>query len=145
MQTNLVPNYNPGINFDTSYKALDPALSEQLIDFEVTWNAKMKQDQAKITEKMVKDTTTTTDVMCSPGKYTEEAWKHDNIYQGFGPTFLGNSNFPREAIGIAVDGTLLVQSLTAKGQDPRHPGDGSTPERMDVCGSSIGEYVTYGQ
>ena len=80
MQTNLVPNYNPGVNFDTSYKALDPALSEQLIDFEVTWNAKMKQDQAKITEKMVKDTTTTTDVMCSPGKYTEEAWKHDNIY-----------------------------------------------------------------
>ena len=44
LQSNLVPNYNPGVNFSTSYKALDPALSEQLIDFEVTWNAKMKQD-----------------------------------------------------------------------------------------------------
>ena len=94
---------------------------------------------------MVKDTTTTTDVMCSPGKYTEESWKHDNIYQGFGPTFLGNSNLPREAVGIAVDGTLLVQSLTKEGQDPRHPGDGSTAERMDVCGSSTGDYITYGQ
>lgn len=64
---------------------------------------------------MVKDTTLTTDLLCSPGKYTENAWKQSNIYQGFGPTFLGQSNLPREAVGIAVDGSLLVQALTDDG------------------------------
>ena len=145
IQTNFVPNFTPGVNFSTTYDALNPGITESLIDFEVTWNAKMTQDQAKITDKMVKDVPSTTDVMCSPGKYTDTTWKHDNIYQGFGPTFKGNPNLPAEAVGIAVDGTLLVHSLTAKGQDPRHPADGTSPERMDVCGGQVEDYFTYGQ
>ena len=92
--------------------ALDPAIAENLIDFEVTWNAKMTADQALITSEMVKDTPLTTDLLCSPGKYMDTTWKHSHIYQGFGPTFLGASNLPKEGIGITLDGALLTQSLT---------------------------------
>jgi len=110
-----VPGFNPGVNFDKEYKPLDPPIPEKLIDLELTWNRRMTLDMSKITDDMVKDTTTTSDLLCSPGKYSENAWKHKEIYQGFGPTFLGNSNLPKEAIGIAVNGSLIVQALTAGG------------------------------
>ena len=57
---------------------------------------------------MVEDVPTTTELLCTPGKYSEKSWKHDHIYQGFGPTFMGGSNLPKEAISFATDGTLLV-------------------------------------
>jgi len=78
----------------------------------MTWNARITPEQAKITEKMVKDVPTTTDLLCTPGKYSENSWKHASIYQGFGPTFMGPSNLPKEAIGFSTDGTLIVQALT---------------------------------
>ena len=63
---------------------------------------------AKITDAMVKDVPSTTDLLCSPGKYTDTAWKLSKIYQGFGPTWAGKSDFPREAVGITLDGVMIT-------------------------------------
>ena len=125
VQTSLAGTYCPGINQSATYEALNPPLGSYLIDVEMTWNARMSADQAKITDAMVKDVPSTTDLLCSPGKYSDHAWKHDHIYQGWGPTFKGGSNLPKEAIGFATDGTLLVQALTDDGQDPIFPVTGT--------------------
>ena len=139
----MTPNYCPGVNQSTTAAALDPAISDLIVDVEMTWNARMSADQAKITDKMVKDIPLTTDLLCSPGKYSANAWKHDHIYQGFGPTFKGDSSLPPEAIGFAMDGTLLVQALTDDGNDPLFPPSGSI-QAMDECGAVVADYHVYG-
>ena len=91
-------------------------------------------DDAKITEDFVKDTTLTTDLLCSPGKYTDTYYQLDSIYRSFGNRFSGFSDMPREIVGVALNGMMLAQALTSDSQDSFYPFEG-TADDYDYCGT----------
>ena len=66
-------------NFNESH-----ALQAQTLDIELEWNAVVDQSMGKITQDHVKDIPTTTELLCSPGKYTDADYKLDSIYKNFG-------------------------------------------------------------
>ena len=99
----MTPNYcfNAKMTDDTA--PLVPALQSWAVDIELSWNNRVTLADAKIKDDFVEDTPKTSDLLCSPGKYTEQAWKPDNLYDGFGPTWDGGwSNIPKEAIGFSL-------------------------------------------
>ena len=64
----------------------------------------------KVTDEMVADIPLTTDVLCSPGKYTHFDYKVDDLYIAYGNTWgtYSESNLPPEVFGIALNGMLLA-------------------------------------
>lgn len=116
IQTNGVTDYCQGIKYDDStYTEISPAPENWGIDIELSWNKKVTMDDAKITEDFVKNTPLTTDLLCSPGKYTDTFYQLDSIYRSFGNTFSGFSDMPREIVGVALNGMMLAQALTKDG------------------------------
>ena len=134
----------------TDYTAVDPPLLDWGIDIELTWNAIVDYDMGKIKEDNVKDVPTTTDLLCTPGKYTEAEYKVDSIYKNFGTTWWGSTNFAKEIVGISLNGVMFAQSLTSAdadtglGQDPFYPGNGDAKSiSYDTCGLSYEQYCRY--
>ena len=116
IQTNGVTDYCQGIKYDDStYTEISPAPENWGIDIELSWNKKVTMDDAKITEDFVKNTPLTTDLLCSPGKYTDTFYQLDSIYRSFGNTYSGFSDMPREIVGVALNGMMLAQALTKDG------------------------------
>ena len=126
IQANTLPNYCYNLRTSAdNYDALDPALIHWGIDIELDWNPIVDYDMAKITEDHVRDIPLTTDLLCSPGNYTDTDYKLDSLYKSFGNTWSGHgSNLPREVIGFALNGAMIAQSLTSDGVDPFYPGAG---------------------
>ena len=110
IQSNTLPNYCYNLRkSDEDYDEISPALLDWGIDIELEWNAVVDYDMAKITEEHVRDTPSTTDLLCSPGKYTETDYKLDSIYKSFGKTWFNDeTNLPREAIGFALNGVMIA-------------------------------------
>ena len=101
----------------------------------------------KIKEDNVKDVPTTTDLLCTPGKYTEADYKVDSIYKSFGTTWWGSTNFAKEIVGISLNGVMYAQTLTSAdadtglGQDPFYPGNAEAVNiSYDTCGRSYEQY-----
>lgn len=123
----MVPDYCQNLLFRDSdnYDALDPVPMNFGIDIEVDWNLSVSLDQGKIKNTNVVDLPTTTDLLCSPGKYLDYEYKIDSLYtvigNAWGPTVdetdYNMSNLPKEVVGFALNGTLLAQTLTADGYD----------------------------
>lgn len=135
IQTNGVTDYCQGIKYDDStYTEISPVPENWGIDIELSWNKKVSMDDAKITEDFVKNTPLTTDLLCSPGKYTDTFYQLDSIYRSFGNTFSGFSDMPREIVGVALNGMMLAQALTKDGQDSFYPFEG-TADDYDYCGT----------
>ena len=93
----------------------------------------------KITEKNVSSIDTTTDLLCTPGKYTNWDYKNHNIMTTWNNVWGGLTDIPREIFGVGLNGILLFQALTDEGQDPWSPVKG-IKEYSDECGTTSGLY-----
>ena len=98
------------IDYDSEVNSaqLDPAIQNWGVDIEITWNKLVEQSDGKIDEEQVLDIDSTSDLLCSPGKYTSDDYKLDNIYRSFGNTWSGFSDLPREFVGITLNGSFLA-------------------------------------
>ena len=85
------------------------------LDLEFSWNKEVDMSMAKITDDNVVDIPATTDLLCSPGKYTETDYKLDTIVKTFGTTWSGQSDLAREMFGMALNGMIFSQALTEDG------------------------------
>ena len=112
-----MPNYCYNLKHDDTFTALDPKPLDWAVDIELTWNAIVDYDMGKITESHVVDTPSTTDLLCSPGKYTDTEYKVDSIYKSFGTTWFGDSNLAPEFVGYLLNGSPIAQALTT-GSNP---------------------------
>ena len=61
----------------------------------------------KITEKNVSSIDTTTDLLCTPGKYTNWGYKNHNIMTTWNNVWGGLTDIPREIFGVGLNGILL--------------------------------------
>ena len=90
------------------------------------------------------DYASTTDLLCSPGKYIEDTYKLGKIYSSFGNTWSGFSDLPKEFVGMTLNGSFLAQALQTDGGDldSIYPTSG-TMQDMDQCGTLSDFYNTH--
>lgn len=98
-------------------QSLDPAIESWGVDIELSWNKVVEQDDGKIKYENAMDYASTTDLLCSPGKYIDDDYKLDKIYSSFGNTWSGNSDLPKEFVGMTLNGSFLAQTLQTDGGD----------------------------
>ena len=75
---------------------------------EMTWNPVVDLGMGKILDDNVKDVPTTTDLLCSPGKYTDTDYKLDSIYKSFFTTWDDESDLAPEFVGYLLNGSLIA-------------------------------------
>ena len=147
IQSNNLPNYCARLVEDGSTTQIDPVPRNWGIDYEVEFNSKVSMDDAIIDEPYIRNPTTTTDLLCTNRKYIDYDYKNPNIDTIYGRTFSGWTRLPLDMIGVLNNGVVQMQALTDEGLDPWNPIDSDDSEtgKIDVCGTEVAEYYTYGQ
>ena len=102
-----MPNYCFNLKRTEDNKELLPAVRNWNIDIEVEWNKMVAMGDGKIKEEKVSSIETTTDLLCSPGKYTAWDYKNHNIRNTWNNVWDGLTDIPREIFGIGLNGILL--------------------------------------